>query len=305
MNMQRTNVVVVGVDGSECATVAADWAAAEAQRRGAELRMVQAWDVSFGFASVGTIVPPNIFDDVENGARSALGAARDKVQADHPNLLVSTALARGLADQVLLTAGQGALLTVVGSRGHTRIAELVLGSVALRVAAKATGPVVVVRGVVDDVPIGAAGPVWAGLDGSPNSEDALAFAFEEASMRGVRLVAIHSWTNEPSDGFLRAYPMEFDNSRFEQEQVLLAEQLAGWSEKYPDVTVASLLLRGRPAGTLLNHLEQTELPDRPALLVVGSRGHGGFAGLLLGSTSQALISHAPCPVAVVKPQTRR
>lgn len=304
MNVQRENVVVVGVDGSECAAAAGRWAAAEAQRRGAELRMVQAWDVSFGYAAPGTMVPPGIFEEAENGARTMLHAARDELTAAHPNLVISTQLARGPADRVLCRASANALLTVVGSRGDSEVADVFLGSVTLRVAAKAAGPVVVVRSEAGHAPSGGA-PVWAGLDGSPNSEDALAFAFEEASMRGVDLLAVHSWNDEPPNGFLRSYPVEVDRSRFEQERLLLAEQMTGWSEKYPDVEVTSLVVRGRPAATLLRQLAEAAPQNKPALVVVGTRGHGGFAGLLLGSTSQALIAHAPCPVAVVRPQTGR
>lgn len=305
MNMRRTNVVVVGVDGSTCAAKAALWAAAEAERRGAELRLVQAWDVSFGFAGVGTMIPPNIFTDVEDSARSTLDAAVVEVRAAHPKLVVSTQITRGMAAQVLCEASEEALLTVVGSHGDSRLAEVVLGSVALRVAAKAGGPVVVVRSDQVDAPAAGDGPVWVGLDGSPSSEDALAFALEEASVRGADLFAVHSWSNEPSDGFLRAYPIEVDRSRFEQERLLLAEQMSGWAEKYPDVTVTPVVLRGRPAATLLRHLSEAAPQNRPALVVVGTRGHGGFAGLLLGSTSQALIAHATCPIAVVRPSAGR
>lgn len=305
MNMLQNNVVLVGVDGSKGAAAAARWAAAEAERRGAELRMLQAWNVSIGFAGPGVIIPPDIFNDVRDGARYMLEAARDEVAGAHPNLLISTELVHGQAYQILRTASAHALLIVLGSHGEGELTETILGSVALRVAAKAAGPVVVVRGDAGDLPPGDDGPVWVGLDGSANSEDALAFAFEQASMRGAHLVALHSWNNEPPNGFLRAYPIEVDRSRFEQEQRLLAEQLAGWSEKYPDVTVKSLVLRGRPAATLLQHAATAAPKDAPSLVVVGTRGHGGFAGLLLGSTSQALITHAPCPVAVVRPQPGR
>lgn len=88
------------------------------------------------------------------------------------------------------------------------------------------------------------------------------------------------------------------------QYLLLAEQLAGWSAKYPDVPVHSVVLRGRAAGALLGLGDETDaLPATPALLVVGSRGRGGFTGLLLGSVGQALTAHAVGPVCVVHPRS--
>ena len=149
------------------------------------------------------------------------------------------------------------------------------------------------------------GPVLVGLDGSGGSEHALSFAFEEASIRGTQLVVLHSWGDTAANGFLRAYPPAVDYSReLGDEQRLLAEQLSGWSEKYPDVQVKTVIRRGQPAATILRYCRVVPESDRPSLLVVGSRGHGGFVGLLvgllLGSTSHALISHATGPVAVVR-----
>jgi len=138
-----------------------------------------------------------------------------------------------------------------------------------------------------------------GVDGSPTSEAAIAMAFEEASLRNVDLVAVHAWTDFSSD-YSYAYAHQFlmDWNRVEtEEQELLAQRLAGWQEKYPDVMVHRAVTRDRPVHHLLEHAAQAQL------LVVGSRGRGGFSGMLLGSTSQALIYHAPCPLLVVRPVT--
>ena len=301
MTRPTENLVVVGVDGSASSMGAAMWAAAEAQRRGATLKLVEAYDVSVGFAGPGMMIPPNIYEDVREYAETVLAGVRRAVAAKHPDLSIISQLRRDLPYLALRTASAHALLTVVGSHGGSEVAESLLGSIAQRVAARAASPVVVIRTDPETGETRDHGPVWVGLDGSPNSEDALAFAFEEASLRGAPLVAIHSWDGDAADGFLRSALPNEDRSLFEDEQRLLAEQLAGWSAKYSDVAVTPLVVRGRPAATLLRRFVECDDTSKPALIVVGSRGHGGFTGLLLGSTSQALIAHAACPVAVVRP----
>ena len=138
-----------------------------------------------------------------------------------------------------------------------------------------------------------------GVDGSPTSEPALAMAFEEAAIRGAELVAVHAWVEFASDtvyASARQFFVDWDAIE-NREREMLAERLAGWREKYPDVTVRRVVMGGRPARCLVEQAADAQL------LVVGSRGHGGFAGMLLGSTSHALIHHAPCPLLVVRPAT--
>jgi nucleotide-binding universal stress UspA family protein len=154
--------------------------------------------------------------------------------------------------------------------------------------------VVVVRG--EEAQQNASLPVVVGVDGSPNSEAALAFAYEEAATRGVPLVAVH---------ILWDLPVELDVVRLTEGNIaeldvgeVLAERLAGWSEKYPDVRVQRLVAHDRPAQALV------EESGRAQLLVVGSRGRGGISGLMLGSVSHAVLHRAHCPVAVVRPDTR-
>jgi nucleotide-binding universal stress UspA family protein len=139
--------------------------------------------------------------------------------------------------------------------------------------------------------------VVVGVDGSPTSEPALAMAFEEAAMRGADLVAVHAWIEFTSDtayATARQFLVNWDAVET-RERETLAERLAGWQEKYPDVTVRRVVTGGQPTKRLLDQAVDAQL------LVVGSRGRGGFAGMLLGSTSQALIHHAPCPLLVVRP----
>lgn len=138
----------------------------------------------------------------------------------------------------------------------------------------------------------AGAPVVVGIDGSPMSEAALAYAYETASAYGSPLVTVHAWRPAAEDSRLFPY-IDLDAVR-DEEVRLLAEQVTGWVEKYPDVPIRSEVVNARPAHALLEHSAHARL------LVVGARGRGGMAGSLLGSTSQALIHRAACPVVVVR-----
>jgi nucleotide-binding universal stress UspA family protein len=184
---------------------------------------------------------------------------------------------------------------VVGSRGTGRVSGVLLGSVAMAITSHGTAPVAVIPA---EGPGGEAdGPVVVGVDGSPISEAAIAFAFDEAAVRGVRLLAVHTWNDvRPT----LADPTMIDFGRLEDgERAALSELLAGWRDKYPDVDVRPIVLRGRPTPILLRYATQAQL------VVVGSRGRGGFAGMMLGSTSHSLITHAIAPVVVVRPDSLR
>jgi nucleotide-binding universal stress UspA family protein len=141
------------------------------------------------------------------------------------------------------------------------------------------------------------GPVVVGIDGSLASESAIAFAFDAAALRGAPLIAVHAWTDPALDGPVPAYSAVIVDPQpiAESEGALLAEQLAGWAGKYPDVPVQQVLAHDRPAPALLKYAGTAQL------IVVGTRGHGRLASVLLGSTGHALISHAACPVVIARP----
>jgi nucleotide-binding universal stress UspA family protein len=189
---------------------------------------------------------------------------------------------------VLLERSQTAELLVVGDHGRGRIASAVAGSVAVSVAARSACPVVVVRGAIPDDAL----PVVVGIDGTPLSEAAIPFAFDAAAARHVPLVAVHTWLDEINDPAL-AELVDWQTAAVRAEEVL-AERLAGWGEKYPDVPVQRLVARGRVGRALLDQAARAQLA------VVGSRGHGEIAGLLLDSVSNALVHGAGCPVAIVR-----
>jgi nucleotide-binding universal stress UspA family protein len=284
--------IVAGVDGSASALNAAVWAADEAARRHLPLRLVYAVDLSPLAYSGGFRPSPNYANHVEAEGRNALGEAAAAVELPHPDLDVTTVLRGSSSVQTLIDESDNARLVVLGSRGLGGFAGLLAGSNAVALVSHGRCPVAIIRGGQPAVD----GPVVVGVDGSPNSEAAVEIAFEEASLRGVGLTAVHTWVQFASDSAY-AYARQFATSMDDvqaSETELLAASLAGWQEKYPNVTVARVVMRDRPARCLIDHAAGAQL------LVVGSRGHGGFTGMLLGSTSQALIYHAPCPLLVAR-----
>jgi nucleotide-binding universal stress UspA family protein len=232
-----------------------------------------------------TVLRQNARDEIAAAAAAAAGVA--------PELAVEQDVVDGLPVPVLSAEAARAQLVVLGDRGLGGFTGLLAGSVAVALATHAPCPVVVVRGPTPGAPPPSDGPVVVGIDGSPTSEAALAFAFEAADLRGVPLVAVHTWTDYQMESTMTAV-LEGDAIDADEHR-LLAERLAGWGEKYPDVPVQRLVTRYRPARTLVEQSAHAQL------VVVGSRGRGGFVGMLLGSVSHALLHHAGCPVAVVRP----
>jgi nucleotide-binding universal stress UspA family protein len=288
--------IAVGIDGSASAGHAMAWAADAAARRHVSVHLVHTVTAS-AFAYAGGVAPPDaFFDDIEAAGRSYLADMEAQVCRAHPKLAVRTTLVHGYPAPALIGASAEARMLVLGSRGLGGFTGLLVGSTAVALAAHGHCPVAVIRGATPDQPPPSSGPVVVGVDGSPVSDSAVAVAFEEASLRGVPLVAVHAWTDYTSDAdYARARMAMVDMCRVEtEEEAVLAERLAGWSEKYPDVSVRRVVVRDRPARHLLDQAAEAQL------LVVGCRGRGGFSGLLLGSTSQAVLHHTPCPVLVAR-----
>jgi nucleotide-binding universal stress UspA family protein len=170
------------------------------------------------------------------------------------------------------------------------VAGLLLGSTALQVVAHAPVPTMVVRRLEPAV----RREIAVGVDGSAAGEAAVAFAFEEAGLRKARLRAIHVWSDPDLAGAGELMPLVYDPQIVAEDQIRrLGESLAVWREKYPEIQLVSEVVHGRPVRILAG------ASTRADLLVVGSRGRGGFAGLVLGSVSHGLLHHAHCPLAVV------
>jgi nucleotide-binding universal stress UspA family protein len=290
--------IVVGVDGSEPSRIALEWAAREAALRQRPLRILHAflWPATDAYLGPSPAGPPD--GGLRNLAEELLADAATQARSAAPGIEVSTELAVCAPAARLVEESREAAMIVVGSRGLGGFSGLVLGSVGVQVSTHAHCPVVVVReGGPGEVLGPVAGQVVAGVDGSAATEATLRFAFEAASMRGAGLTVMHAWTAPISTGPSDVLPLVYDvDAVNEDEGRLLAEVLAGWQEKYPDVPVRRLLLHRPPAKELMR------LSHGAQMLVLGARGRGGFRGLLLGSVSQAAIQHASCPVAVVRAQ---
>jgi len=289
---QTQRAVVAGVDGSECGLQAVRWAAAEALQRQLPLRLVAA----HAWPSGGLVGDPGLGVDYRAVLRDVvlghLATAAADARQVAPELDIEQVEVTGYPVPVLLGESAHAEIVVLGDRGLGGFTGLLIGSVAVEVTAHASCPVIVVRGSEPDRTGPRPEPVVVGVDGSPTSEAATAFAFEAASLRRVPLVAVHVWRDVLVDATM-APLLDWEVIDSDEREVL-AERLAGWTEKYPDVPVRRLVARDRPARALV------EESGRAQLVVVGSRGRGGFHGLLLGSVSQALLHNAHCPVAVVR-----
>ncbi|MBD0324223.1 MAG: universal stress protein, partial [Aldersonia sp.] len=213
-----------------------------------------------------------------------------------PGLDIATEVSLDSPGRLLVELSAESHLVVLGASGSGGLGGV--ASTAVAVTCHAHCPVLVVRTEPEATEPRRDGPVVVGVDGSPVSDSAIGPAFEEAAMRGTTLVAVHTWSDAAfatgdyaGDRGLLTPEIDFENV----ERAVLAERLAGWQEKYPDVTVERRIYADAPRRRL------TELSREAQLVVVGSRGRGGFRGLLLGSTSNALVVHAHCPVMVVRP----
>jgi nucleotide-binding universal stress UspA family protein len=288
-------MVVAGIDGSGCARHAARWAAAEAVRRHVPLLLVHAYSLPASGHSGYNPYPPNMLTELREDGNALLHDTAAELRRQHPTLQVSTQQTYGDASTVLRQVSADAALTVVGGHGNGRFAAVALGSVAADIASANPVPVAVIRS--GDTP--ESGPVVVGVDGSPTTEAALAFAFAAAADRGADLLAVHCWVEPGRTGpFATDAAVVVDLDRVKKaEKRLLAGRLAEWIDKYPGVTVRQVLVEGSPASTLLSYAGTAHL------IVVGNRGRGGIVGMLLGSTSLTLITHSPVPVVVARPRS--
>ncbi|MFR9728001.1 universal stress protein [Saccharopolyspora sp. MS10] len=287
--MSETGGVVVGIDGSGTAREAVKWAVREAVRRGVPLRIVYA-DVFASAAARTDAHQPEYSGTFRTEVRRLLTEAAEAAALERPAAAVRTAAVPGSPASVLMAESRAAAVVVVGDRGLGGFTGLLAGSVATAVAAHAHTTTVVVRGSGAGNPTG---PVIVGVDGSPQSDALLAHGFEQAAAHEVPLHVVHTWhLVGVHAGWLRA-GLDAEQIRAGEDR-LMAELLSGWSERHPDVEVHRFVERASPAAELLRRAAGARL------VVTGARGRGGFTGLLLGSTSQALIHHAPCPVLVAR-----
>lgn len=297
--MANENIVVVAVDGSEASKVAVRWAANTALKRGVPLRLAASYAMPQFLYAEGMAPPQELFDDLQNETLDKIEEARVVAREVAPDIKIGHVVAEGSPIDMLLEMSKDVTMIVMGSRGLGGLSSMVMGSVSAAVVSHAHCPVVVVREDNDVRPDTKYGPIVVGVDGSGVSQKAIEYAFAEASARGCGLIAVHTWMDmqvQASLAGLSAAQQQWQVVE-EEQHALLAQRLAGFAERYPDVDVTRVVTRDRPVRALVDASEGAQL------LVVGSHGRGGFKGMLLGSTSRALLQSAPCPMMVVRPDS--
>jgi nucleotide-binding universal stress UspA family protein len=274
-------VVVVGVDGGQSAGRAVEEAAAQAARWGRPLHLMH--------ATGRTIVPWT----PEHLHRVAVVTehCRQRAVAAAPDLRITSATEVDDPAAMLVAASREASMVVLDGGRLGQAGAVLLGATAHKVVTHASCPVMVVPLAAD---WSTTGPVVVGVDAHEHSAPAVEFAFAEASRRGAPLQAVHTWWWDEANASVAGSGGAGDRSQVvEAHRLVVGEMLAGWRDEYPDVPVTVTLVRGRTGTTLVQESRAAQL------LVVGTRGLGGFPGLLLGSVGSHVIHHAHCPVVVV------
>ncbi|WP_018253413.1 universal stress protein [Salinispora mooreana] len=281
--------ILVGYDGSPDAVRARDWALVEAARSGRSVHLayVFEWLTMAGWTGPGG--GPSVWPDDTARQQAEELVRQAAADATSPELTVTGELYEGPPALVLQELSARAGLVVLGSRGLGGFAGLLVGSTAGSVAAHAHCPVVVVRGGADHRE--RTGHVAAGVDGSEQSLLALGFAVEQAAARKVALHVLRAWRPPPGQRPPSAPDARTDARAARAE---LEESLTRWRRAFPDLQITVEVAEGNPAELLVTASRNAQL------VVVGSRGRGGLAGMLLGSVSQQLLHHAHSPVAVVR-----
>lgn len=281
--------IAVGIDGTEDGLRAVDYAAAEALATGAHLLLVHV-----------TASPPGVMT-VPGGADEALLAAGHRAiesartRAETAGVAPERVNARVWTGQVTATlvwASRSANLLVLGRRGISGLDRLFAGSTSTSVGARAECPVVVVPHAWS--PGDRRGRVVVGVDGSARSLPGLAMAVAEASSRSASLVVVHAWES-PAPYYVDVPEVGVTLDQWRRTaELAVAETVAGWSERHPDVVISRVFERGHPVEALIAHAADADL------LVIGTRGGGGIHGLALGSVARAVVAGSSCPVMLVR-----
>jgi nucleotide-binding universal stress UspA family protein len=289
--------IVVGIDGSPTSKVAVYWAGQAAAMRHVPLTLVYVVNpIMATWPQAPVRLEPERWQQEQ--ARvfmdDAVKVVEENTPGAHP-VQIAREVFFGGTIPTLVDLSKEAEMVVVGYRGRGGVlVRNFLGSVSSGLVYHAHCPVAVIH---DDEPLVtdvARAPVLVGIDGSPASEAATAIAFDEASRRGVGVIALHAWTDLRVSDLKEVFP-DFDwDAQLSHEEETLGERLAGWKERYPDVGIRRRIEIGEPARPLV---EASELAQ---LLVVGSHGRGGFAGMLLGSVGAAVVNRARVPVIVAR-----
>ena len=283
--------IVVAVDGSPASDAATCWAARDAALRSVPLTVVSV--VTTPTATFPPVPYPDslgvrLEDQGRKAAADAVKIAEDAVPADR-KVAIKSEVVFSTPAQALVKMSDEAEMIVVGSSGKGALARGLLGSVSSTVVRQANCPVAVIRDEDLLMPDPQHAPVLVGVDGSPASELATEIAFDQASRRGVELIALHAWSDVCASG-LPGWEWSAPGS-----ESSFAERLAHWQERYPNVTVQRLVVCDEPARQLIEKSKSAQL------VVVGSHGRGAFDRMMLGSVSNTVLHSVRIPVIVARP----
>jgi nucleotide-binding universal stress UspA family protein len=294
--MLPENAIVVAVDGTDRVHDAVRWAARTARAAGVPLAVVSSFEMS-AFQVEASLATDGDFEsmlqtEVHKTVEIAVAEARETA----PDIEVSGHVLNGHPAKVLIDLSDHVEVLVIGSRGRGTLASSLLGSVSVKVASHSSGSVVVCGPRASGAP--ETGPVVVGVDGSEASDPALEAALRYARIAGESVIAVLAWADDsavPTAGWSLS---SAHRSRMEEAaRTVLAGQLDRHRSAYPEVRIDSVIGHG-PAGLALIGVAEEH---RASLAVVGSRGHGGFSGMLLGSTSHTVLHLSPVPVLVARP----
>jgi len=297
MSQPPHRAILVGVDGSAAALSAVRWAARDAALRSVPLTLVHV--VSAPVPGWSQVPAPTGFRQRQDERaheliKSAIEVAEQST-SDLGLVQINSKVFHSATIPTLVNLSKEVEMVVVGYRGHGGLlVRSFLGSVSSGLVYHAHCPVAVIHGEEPLAADVARAPVLLGIDGSPASESATAIAFGEASRRGVGLMALHAWTDLRVSDFKELFPNANWDAELSHEEEMLAERLAGWQERYPDVGIHRKIEIGEPAGGLIEASKEAQL------IVVGSHGRGGLAGKLLGSVGAAVVNRARIPVIVAR-----
>jgi nucleotide-binding universal stress UspA family protein len=281
---KQIHPVIVGVDGSRNQPSVLDLAVAEAVRRNAPLQLVHIWPGRYFRGVRSRSVMPG-----EEDGRRLLDVAARRVTHVAPHLDIAVDLVEGSPPAILVERSAAGRLLVMGHRDEVP-ARTSWGSTAAYLAHHSACPLLVHRGAVPEH-----GPVVLAASARDRATSTVECAFQEASLRRARLVAVHVWPRPTGRDASSPAPMVAGYAAARQEaERQLAEALAGWASSYPDVTVERVVLHDLDVAYTLERASR-----RGRLLIAGMGRHNRFAELLYGSLGTAFVRQAPCPVLLV------
>lgn len=289
-------MIVVGYNDTPDCERALEWAASESRRGQEALRVVSATGMpTFADAGAGVMIDRSV---IEEGARE-MAANGVKRATELGAVEVEAVSALGNPAEMLVEAAEGARAIVLGSRGRGPVLSALLGSVSYAVAAHAPCPVVVVR--ADAPSVGTEHPIMVGVDESAPSQRALALAAELADERGATVHLASVWSHPAATiaaaSYLDGAVLMSAGEGIEEAVTAELRQTADrMRAEHPDLKITTAVLEGDPASALAAEAERVGA----ALLAIGTRGRGGFRGMMLGSVSHGVLHAAKCPVAIVR-----